>query len=108
MKKRRVSAGVPSRFNVIAASGKMRQMDPWLIAFVLAVVFVAATAQTVTGFGFALVAVPFLIIVLEPEEVESTLRRFREVKDHLRTLLKDPELMRLLNEQKAGEDKAGG
>ena len=47
----------------------MRQMDPWLIAFVLAVVFVAATAQTVTGFGFALVAVPFLIIVLEPQEV---------------------------------------
>ena len=44
-------------------------MEPWLFAFVIAVVLVAGTAQTVTGFGFALVAVPFLIIVLEPEQV---------------------------------------
>lgn len=57
------------RFIVIAASGKMPAMDPWLIAFVFAVVLLAGTAQTVTGFGFALVAVPFFIIVLEPQEV---------------------------------------
>jgi len=47
----------------------MREMDPWLFAFVFAVVLVAGTAQTVTGFGFALVAVPFFILVLEPQEV---------------------------------------
>ena len=64
MQNRLVSAGVPWRFNVIAASGKMRQMDPWLIAFVLAVVFVAATAQTVTGFGFALVLSPALFAAM--------------------------------------------
>lgn len=57
------------RFTLAPASGKMRPMEPWLFAFVIAVVLVAGTAQTVTGFGFALVAVPFLIIVLEPEEV---------------------------------------
>jgi uncharacterized membrane protein YfcA len=57
------------RFTLGRASGKMRAMEPWLVAFVIAVVLVAGTAQTVTGFGFALVAVPFLIIVLEPEQV---------------------------------------
>lgn len=39
-------------------------MDPAVILFVIAVVLVASTAQTVAGFGFALIAVPFLVTVL--------------------------------------------
>jgi uncharacterized membrane protein YfcA len=61
--------GYVQRFTLTGGSGKMRAMEPWLVVFVIAVVLVAGTAQTVTGFGFALVAVPFLIIVLEPEQV---------------------------------------
>jgi uncharacterized membrane protein YfcA len=40
-------------------------MDPTTVAFVIAVVLIASTAQTVTGFGFALIAVPFMVIVLD-------------------------------------------
>jgi uncharacterized membrane protein YfcA len=44
-------------------------MDLSLYAFVIAVVLLAGTTQTVTGFGFALIAAPLLVAVLEPEEV---------------------------------------
>ena len=40
-------------------------MDPGVLLFVIAVVLVASTAQTVAGFGFALIAVPFLVTVLD-------------------------------------------
>ncbi len=40
-------------------------MDPAVVAFVIAVLLVAASAQTVAGFGMALVAVPFLVTVLD-------------------------------------------
>jgi uncharacterized membrane protein YfcA len=65
----RLVSAAARRFILVSASGKMPAMEPWLFLFVIAVVFVAATAQTVTGFGFALVAVPFFIIFLEPKEV---------------------------------------
>lgn len=39
-----------------------------MYVFVVGVVLVAGTAQTVTGFGFALVAVPLLVLALPPEE----------------------------------------
>ena len=44
-------------------------MEPALIGFVVLVVLVAGIAQTVAGFGFALIAVPPLIAMLEPEQV---------------------------------------
>lgn len=44
-------------------------MDPAAFAFVIAVVLIASTAQTVAGFGFALIAVPFLVIVLDVKDV---------------------------------------
>ncbi len=40
-------------------------MDPAIVVFVIAIVLVAATAQAVTGFGFALIAVPALVTVLD-------------------------------------------
>jgi hypothetical protein len=43
-------------------------MDLGEAAFLVAVVLVAATAQTVAGFGFALIAVPFLVIVLDVKD----------------------------------------
>ncbi len=39
------------------------------LAFVVAVLLLASTAQSVAGFGFALVAVPFLITTLEVRDV---------------------------------------
>lgn len=44
-------------------------MEPAVVAFVVSVVLVAALAQTVAGFGFALIAVPFLVAVLEVRDV---------------------------------------
>ena len=35
--------------------------------------FVGAVAQTTTGFGFAIISVPVLSILLEPEEVVATI-----------------------------------
>jgi len=43
-------------------------MDLVAVAFVIAVVLLASTAQTVAGFGFALIAVPFLVIVLDVKD----------------------------------------
>ncbi len=43
-------------------------MDLAAIAFVIGVVLIASTAQTVAGFGFALIAVPFLVIVLDVKD----------------------------------------
>ena len=43
-------------------------MDPAVLAFVIAVLLVAAAAQTVAGFGMALVAVPFLVTVLDVKD----------------------------------------
>jgi uncharacterized membrane protein YfcA len=43
-------------------------MDPGVILFVIVVVLIAGTAQTVAGFGFALIAVPFLVTVLGVRE----------------------------------------
>jgi uncharacterized membrane protein YfcA len=40
-------------------------MDWALVSFVVAVVLVASTAQTVVGFGFALISVPVLVAVLD-------------------------------------------
>lgn len=40
-------------------------MQPEVVIFVIAVVLLASTAQTVAGFGFALISVPFLITVLD-------------------------------------------
>jgi len=40
-------------------------MDPWIVAFAVAIVLIASTAQTVAGFGFALIAAPALITVLD-------------------------------------------
>jgi uncharacterized membrane protein YfcA len=40
-------------------------MDVALVAFVVAVVLVASTAQTLVGFGFALIAVPLFVVVLD-------------------------------------------
>jgi uncharacterized membrane protein YfcA len=44
-------------------------MEPWAVLLVLAVVLVASIAQTVTGFGFALIAVPFLVTALDVKDV---------------------------------------
>jgi uncharacterized membrane protein YfcA len=44
-------------------------MDLAAVAFVIAVVLIASTAQTVAGFGFALIAVPFLVTVLDVKDV---------------------------------------
>lgn len=43
--------------------------DAGVVAFVIAVVLLAITAQTVAGFGFSLIAVPFLVIVLDVRDV---------------------------------------
>jgi uncharacterized membrane protein YfcA len=40
-------------------------MDPAVVAFVVAVLLVAGIAQTVAGFGMALLSVPFLVILLD-------------------------------------------
>lgn len=40
-------------------------MDLGIAAFVVVVILVAATAQAVAGFGFALIAVPLLVVVLD-------------------------------------------
>jgi len=40
-------------------------MHPAAIAYFIGVVFAASVAQTVAGFGFALIAMPFLITVLD-------------------------------------------
>ncbi len=40
-------------------------MDVALVGFVVAVVLVASTAQTLVGFGFALIAVPLFVAVLD-------------------------------------------
>ncbi len=44
-------------------------MDAQLLVFVIAVMLLASTAQTVAGFGMALVAVPFLVTVLDVRDV---------------------------------------
>ena len=55
--------------------------------------------------------IPALAKLLEARQRLANLQRYMDGKaaaeEQLRTLLKDPELMRLMNEQKAGEDKAG-
>jgi len=43
-------------------------MDWALVGFVVAVVLVASTAQTLVGFGFALVSVPVFVTVLEVKD----------------------------------------
>ena len=43
-------------------------MDWALVAFVVAVVLVASTAQTLVGFGFALVSVPVFVTVLDVKD----------------------------------------
>ncbi len=43
-------------------------MEWTLIAFVVTVVLVASTAQTLVGFGFALIAVPFFVAVLDVKD----------------------------------------
>lgn len=43
-------------------------MEIWLIAFVLCVILLAATAHTVTGFGFSLVAAPLLVLAIPVRE----------------------------------------
>jgi uncharacterized membrane protein YfcA len=43
-------------------------MHPAAIAFVIAVILMAATAQTVAGFGLALIAMPLLITVMDVED----------------------------------------
>ncbi len=40
-------------------------MDVWIVVVVLAAVFVATVAQTVAGFGFALIVVPAFVAVLD-------------------------------------------
>jgi uncharacterized membrane protein YfcA len=40
-------------------------MDPVTVSFVIAVVLVATVTQTVAGFGFALIAVPLFVTVLD-------------------------------------------
>lgn len=44
-------------------------MDAGELAFVVAVLLLASTAQTTAGFGFALISVPFLITTLDVKEV---------------------------------------
>jgi uncharacterized membrane protein YfcA len=43
-------------------------MDWGLVAFVVAVVLVASTAQTLVGFGFALISVPIFVTVLDVKD----------------------------------------
>jgi uncharacterized protein len=43
-------------------------MELWIAVFVVAVVLVAATVQTVAGFGFALVTVPLFVAVLDVQD----------------------------------------
>jgi uncharacterized membrane protein YfcA len=43
-------------------------MEPAVLAFVIAVLLIASAAQTVAGFGMALVAVPFLVTVLDVKD----------------------------------------
>lgn len=43
-------------------------VDAGTLAFVIGVVLLAATAQSITGFGFSLVAVPLLVTALPVEE----------------------------------------
>ncbi len=43
-------------------------MDPEVIAFVIAVLLLASMGQTVAGFGMALIAVPFLVTVLDVKD----------------------------------------
>lgn len=43
-------------------------MDPAIFVFVLLAVLLASAAQMLTGFGFALVAVPFLLLVVDVRE----------------------------------------
>ena len=51
----------------------MAPVEPELLLFVLAVAAVASTAQTVAGFGFALIAVPLFVTVLDvPDAVVVT------------------------------------
>jgi uncharacterized membrane protein YfcA len=42
------------------------------VMFVVAVILVASTAQTVAGFGFALIAVPVLVLTLDVETAVAT------------------------------------
>ena len=55
--------------------------------------------------------IPALATLLEARQRLANLQRYMDGKqaaeEQLRTLLKDPELMRLLNERKAGEAAAG-
>jgi uncharacterized membrane protein YfcA len=39
-----------------------------VVAFVVAVILVAATAQTLVGFGFALISMPFLVVILDVQD----------------------------------------
>lgn len=50
----------------------MARMEIAVVAFVVAVVLLASTTQTLAGFGFALVAVPLLIIALTVEDTVVT------------------------------------
>ena len=43
-------------------------MDPEVVVFVIAVLLIASAAQTVAGFGMALMAVPFLVTVLDVKD----------------------------------------
>jgi uncharacterized membrane protein YfcA len=43
-------------------------MDPQVVAFVIIVLLVASAGQTVAGFGMALMAVPFLVTVLDVKD----------------------------------------
>jgi uncharacterized membrane protein YfcA len=59
---------LPARDHALLPSGLIRHhaaMDIGIVLFVVAVVLAATTAQTVAGFGFALVAVPFFVAVLD-------------------------------------------
>jgi uncharacterized membrane protein YfcA len=47
-------------------------MEVGAVVFLIAVVLIASTAQTVAGFGFALIAVPFLVIVLDVKDAVVT------------------------------------
>lgn len=49
-------------------SGYHAPVDLALVAFVVLVVLVAATAQTLVGFGFALIAVPLFVTVLDVKD----------------------------------------
>jgi uncharacterized membrane protein YfcA len=47
----------------------MSRMEWWAYLLVAGVVLVASTTQTITGFGFALIAVPVLVTVLDVRDV---------------------------------------